>query len=82
MIDESEGKREGKRWLKTDEAAEYSSLSLRRTRQLIHNGVVPAAYSGGYYLVDRRALDAWLEKQAKQFHRDRGDPQFNGPDFP
>ena len=31
MIDESEGKREGKRWLKTDEAAEYRSLSLGTT---------------------------------------------------
>jgi excisionase family DNA binding protein len=63
LVEEALDRRENeKRWLSVREAAAYLDCSESAVRKRIARGTLPATRFGTKPLVDRRALDAELER--------------------
>ncbi len=55
-----------KRWLRVEEAAEYTRTSVNFIWTLIHSGAIKPVKPGKRYVVDRLDLDAHLEKMKRE----------------
>ena len=51
------------RWLRMEQAAEYIGVTPTFMKTLIRKGEVAYAVAGRRYLIDRRDLDAFLERR-------------------
>jgi excisionase family DNA binding protein len=50
-----------KRWMRIEEAAEYLGVTLTAMKAAVRNGEIPHVLFGRRYIIDRRAIDAYLE---------------------
>jgi excisionase family DNA binding protein len=54
------------RWLRIEQAADYVSVTLTAMKKLVREGDIPHVKAGRRYLIDRRAIDAYLEGLQKE----------------
>lgn len=54
---------DNKRWLRTDEAANYLSISTSQLHRLKRDGVVSCTKLGGTNYYDRQEIDQMLEER-------------------
>ena len=54
---------EGRRWLSVREGAAYLGLNLKTVYSLIQRREIPAAKIGGSVRIDKKALEAQLERR-------------------
>ena len=54
---------EGRRWLSVREGAAYLGLNLKTGYSLIQRREIPAAKIGGSVRIDKKALEAQLERR-------------------
>jgi excisionase family DNA binding protein len=57
------------RWLRIEQAAEYVSVTVTAIKAVVRKGVIPHVRFGRRYLIDRRAIDAYLERLQKAQER-------------
>ena len=55
-----------KRWLRIEEAAQYSKTTPGFIRAQIRGGTLLAARAGNRYVIDRNDIDAFLEHLKEQ----------------
>ena len=55
-----------KRWLSPAQAAEYVGTTERAIRSAIDDGALPFSPIGKRFVLDARALDAWVEGLQKR----------------
>jgi excisionase family DNA binding protein len=49
------------RWLRIEQAADYISVTITAMKAVVRKGDIPHIKVGRRYLIDRRAIDAYLE---------------------
>jgi excisionase family DNA binding protein len=54
-----------RRWLDIRSAADYASVKPRAIRELIWRGELPFSWLGKRHIIDRRDLDALLERRKR-----------------
>ncbi len=49
------------RWLRIERAADYVSVTVTAMKAVVRRGDIPHVKVGRRYLIDRRAIDSYLE---------------------
>jgi len=49
------------RWLRIEQAADYVSVTVTAMKAVVRRGDIPHVKVGRRYLIDRRAIDSYLE---------------------
>ena len=49
------------RWLRIEQAADYVSVTVTAMKAVVRKGDIPHVKAGRRYLIDRRAIDSYLE---------------------
>ena len=62
------------RWLRIEQAAEYIGVTPTFMKTLLRRREVPYAKAGRRYVIDRRNLDAYLERQTRPSAAAPNDP--------
>lgn len=61
------------RWMRVQEAANYARVSVRFIKELLRTRKLKRIKAGRYIVLDRLALDNYLEKLAEQQGASNGD---------